>query len=35
MSKLEGITIREAEFSDLQTFYEHQRDPERQMNELA
>ena len=28
MSKLEGITIREAESSDLQTFYEHQRDPE-------
>ena len=28
MSKLESITIREVESSDLATFYEHQLDPE-------
>ena len=28
MSRFESITIREVEFSDLETFYEHQLDPE-------
>jgi len=28
MSKFEGVTIREVEFSDLETFYEQQLDPE-------
>ena len=28
MSRFEGITIREVESSDLETFYEHQLDPE-------
>ena len=28
MSRFESITIREVESSDLETFYEHQLDPE-------
>jgi len=28
MSRLESITIREVESSDLETFFEHQLDPE-------
>ena len=28
MNRFESITIREAESSDLETFYEHQLDPE-------
>jgi hypothetical protein len=28
MSKFESVTIREVESSDLETFYEHQLDPE-------
>jgi hypothetical protein len=28
MSRIESITIREVESSDLETFYEHQLDPE-------